>query len=52
MAKMRRNFLDYYAAMAVARSMLKKGIITEKEYADIDTIIAKKHGISLCSILR
>ena len=52
MDKLSRNLLDYHLAMAVARSMLKKGLITEKEYNEIDTIIAKKHGVSLCSIFR
>ncbi len=32
--------------------MLKKGIISREEYRKIDEIIAKKYGISLCSIFR
>lgn len=43
---------NYQTAMAFAREMLSQSIITEKEYATIDTIIAKKYGISSCSIFR
>ena len=42
----------YQTAMALARKMLSQGIITEKEYEKIDTIIAKKYGVSSCSIFR
>ena len=34
---------NYGASMAVARTMLSKGIITEKEYCAIDTIFKKKY---------
>ena len=44
--------LAYQAAMALARRMLSKGLISEEQYAEIDTIIAKKYGISSCSIFR
>lgn len=44
--------MAYQAAMALARRMLSKGLISEEEYAEIDTIIAKKYGISSCSIFR
>lgn len=52
MTEIKQNLINYRLTMSVAMSMLKKGIITEKEYRKIDTIIAKKHGISLCSIFR
>lgn len=42
----------YQTAMSLARSMMEKGIIDWEEYHKIDTIIAKKHGISSCSIFR
>ena len=42
----------YQMAMALARSMRSKGLISAKEYAKIDTIIANKYGISSCSIFR
>ena len=44
--------LAYQAAMALARRMLSKGLISEEQYAEIDTIIANKYGISSCSIFR
>ena len=44
--------IAYQTAMALARSMCSKGIISAKEYAKIDTIIAEKYGISSCSIFR
>lgn len=40
------------ATMSLARSMRSQGIISDKEYAKIDTIIAKKYGISSYSIFR
>lgn len=43
---------EYQMAMALARSMRSKGLISAKEYAKIDTIIANKYGISSCSIFR
>lgn len=33
--------MAYQAAMALARRMLSKGLISEEQYAEIDTIIAK-----------
>lgn len=44
--------LNYLSAMAQAKVLLRQGIITKKEFADIDTMMAKKHGLSLCSIFR
>jgi hypothetical protein len=46
------QLLGYKSAMAQARCMLAAGIIAPEEYAKIDTIIAKKYGISSCSIYR
>ena len=42
----------YRAAMALASEMFKKGIISEEEYAKIDTIMAKKYDVSLSTIFR
>lgn len=47
-----KRLFAYQAAMALARSMCSKGLISAKEYAKIDTIIAEKYGISSCSIFR
>ena len=44
--------MAYQAAMALARRMRSKGLISAREYAKIDTIIAKKYRISSCSIFR
>ena len=45
------NQTRYLAAMAVFRQMRSNGLITGKEYADIDTTMLHKYGLSLCSIL-
>ena len=47
-----KRLFAYQMAMALARSMRSKGLISGKEYAKIDTIIANKYGISSCSIFR
>lgn len=52
MSDYEKRLFAYQTAMALARSMRSKGIISAKEYAKIDTIIAKKYGISSCSIFR
>ena len=40
----------YRIAMSMAKSMLNKGIITEEEYAKIDTIMTKNAELSLDTI--
>lgn len=47
-----REVCAYQAAMAIARNLVSQGVITEDEYANIDTILTKKHGLSLGSIFR
>ncbi len=42
----------YKSAMAQARLMLFKGILTDSEYTEIDTMMAEKYGLSSCSIFR
>jgi len=42
----------YKSAMAQARLMLSKGILTESEYLEIDTMMAEKYGLSSCSLFR
>lgn len=46
------TILAYKSAMAQAGLMLSKGIISGDEYAIIDTMIAEKHGLCLCSLFR
>ena len=43
---------SYLASMLQAKRMLEIGIITQEDYAKIDTIIAKKYGISSFSLYR
>jgi len=42
----------YKSAMAQAWLLLSKGIITEGEYTEIDTIMAEKYGLYSCSLFR
>lgn len=42
--------LRYQAAMAVFRKWTADGIITEPERREIGVALAKKYGLSLCSI--
>nr|DAZ24575.1 MAG TPA: Short C-terminal domain [Caudoviricetes sp.] len=52
MCEYEKNLTAYQTMMALARRMCSEGIITAKEYAKIDTIIARKYGISSGSIFR
>lgn len=53
---MNKEYFDciccYKSAMAQARLMLSKGILTESEYIEIDTMMAEKYGLSSCSLFR
>ena len=40
----------YRAAMSLAGEMLESGMISAEEYEKIDTMIAKKYGLSSCTI--
>lgn len=42
----------YYSAVAQAKQMLGKGLVSLEEYAVIDTIMAEKYGFSSCSLFR
>ena len=52
MDEYRQHLIAYQTTMSIVRQMLDRGIITEEEYHKIDTIIAERHSISLCSIYR
>ena len=52
MDELYQRLTAYQTAMTLARNMLQQGIINEDDYRKIDTIIAKKHGVSSCSIFR
>lgn len=43
--------LMYRMSLSVAKSMLKKGLVTEDEYRQIDTILIKKHRPLLGTLL-
>jgi len=40
----------YRLALSMANTMRKRGIISDRDYEKIRTVIAKKYGISLSSI--
>ena len=42
----------YLASMLQAKRMLSLGILIPEDYAMIDTMTAKKYGISSCSLYR
>lgn len=44
--------VDYFIAKLTLDGLLKNGLITEQDYAKIDTIIAKKYGSILCDLCR
>ncbi len=44
--------LGYKSAMAQARRLLSASIVTEAEYAIIDTTMAEKYGLSSYSLFR
>ena len=46
------RLLRYRTSTTVFRSMVKNGILTEVDYQKCCDILAKKYGISLCSIFR
>jgi len=52
MGDMRDRVTAYRTAMSLAKEMLNRGIIRQEEYAVIDTIMAKKYGLSSCTIWR
>ena len=52
MDELYQRLTAYQTAMSLARNMLRQDIISEDDYRKIDTIIAKKHAVSSCSIFR
>lgn len=41
----------YRMSLSIAKTMLKKGIITEDEYSEIDTILLEKYRPTLGTLL-
>lgn len=52
MTEYERKIISYRTVMSLAKSMQNQGVITAEEYAEIDTIMAKKYGLSSCTIFR
>jgi len=52
MKDLQERLMRYQLAMSMARTMLARGILTEEQYHNIDTIMAKKHGLSSSTIYR
>ena len=50
--ELQTRLLRYRTSITVFRSMVKNGILTEADYQKCCDILAKKYGISLCSIFR
>ena len=44
--------VKYKATMAIVKSMLGQGLITEEEYSEIDRIFAEKYGLDLSVLYR
>lgn len=40
----------YQATMSIAKNLLNKGVISDEEYAQIDTNFRNKYGISLSTL--
>lgn len=46
------SLVSYKSAMALAKTMYIRGIITAEEYGIIETRMCEKFGINSCSIFR
>ena len=46
-----RAELRYRMSLSVAKTMLEKGVISEKEFSEIDTILLKKYRPTLGTLL-
>ncbi len=42
----------FRTSLSVFQSMVKNGVLTDTDYEKICAVLAKKYGISLCSIFR
>lgn len=45
------NDMLYHAAISMAKTMFENGMITEEEYAEIDTILLEKYRPYLGTLL-
>ena len=46
------RLMRFRTSTAVFRAMMKNGVLSEEDYRKSCDILAKKYGISLCSIFR
>lgn len=46
-----RNDMLYHTALSIAKDMLKSNLITEDEFAEIDTILLRKYQPYLGTLL-
>ena len=47
-----QRVVRYQLSLTIARAMLGRGILTDEEYREIETIMAKRHGLSSSTIYR
>lgn len=50
--ELNEKVIAFRTAMSVMKSMLKSGVITDAEYAQIEAIIAENYGLSSSTIFR
>lgn len=50
--ELRESITAYRTVMSVVKEMLRAGIISDREYAEIDTIMTEKYGLNSCAIFR
>ncbi len=43
---------NFRTSLAVFQSMIKNGVLTDRDYEKMCAVLANKYGISLCSIFR
>lgn len=51
-SELRESITAYRTVMSVVKEMLRAGIISDREYAEIDTIMTEKYGLNSCTIFR
>ena len=49
---MNENVINFISAVAMAKEMLNKGVISKKEYRKAETVLAKKYHINKSSLYR
>lgn len=45
-----KNEMLYQGTMLIAKNLLKRGIISEEEYCQIDTMFKQKYAVSLSTL--